>query len=91
MAKLLFSRDELMTDHDFASAHVVDSQVLHGGFSSDGDYIPPRSKIRGVAIANWAEALRDRGGDLLDADASLLSGPRVPNSEQQRLLIREGL
>ena len=91
MPKLLFSRDELMTDHDFASEHVVQGQVLHGGFNSAGDYVPPRSEVRGVAIANWADALRARGGDLLDADASLLRGPRVPNSEQQRLLIREGL
>ncbi|MCH2337852.1 MAG: hypothetical protein MK316_11380 [Pseudomonadales bacterium] len=91
MPKLLFSRDELMTDHDFASEHVVQGQVLHGGFNSAGDYLPPRSEIRGVAIANWTDALRARGGDLLDADASLLSGPRVPNPEQQRLLIREGL
>ena len=56
MSKLLFTRDELMTDHNFASAHVVEGQVLHGGFSSDGDYLPPRSEIRGVAIANWADA-----------------------------------
>ena len=91
MPKLLFSRDEIMTDHDFASAHIVEGQVLHGGFSSEGEYIPPRSEIRGLAIANWTEALRGRGGDLLEAHASLLSGPRVPNIEQQRLLIREGL
>jgi len=91
MPKLLFSRDEIMTDHDFASAHVVEGQALHGGFSVEGEYIPPRSRIRGLAIANWAEALRGRGGDLLEANASLLSGPRMPNLDQQRLLIREGL
>jgi hypothetical protein len=43
------------------------------------------------AIEAWTAALRERGGDLFDADASLLGGPRMPNAAQQRLLLREGI
>lgn len=86
-----FSYDELMADHDYAKPHVVNGQKLHGGYDEDGTYIPPRTKNRARAIRNWTKALRERGGDLLDADSSLLSGPRVPNYEQQCLLIRNGL
>ncbi len=89
--RLNYTQEELLTEHDFAELHVIDGQRLHGGFDAEGQYLPPRSKIRPEAIANWTIALRDRGGDLLDADSSLLSGPRVPNFEQQCLLIGNGL
>lgn len=89
--QLIFERDELLTDHEYAHPHVIGEQRLHGGFDAEDTYIPPRSKIRTQAIDNWLKMLRERGGDLLDADSSLLIGPRVPNIEQQRLLIREGL
>ena len=89
--QLRFSREELLSDHDYAIPHEIEGQKLHGGFDSDGNYIPPRSKIRPLAIENWSDALRERGGDLLDADSSLLTGPRVPNVRQQCLLIKEGM
>ena len=89
--RLNYTQEELLTEHDFAELHVIEGQRLHGGFDEAGRYVPPRSKIRPEAISNWTSALRDRGGDLLDADSSLLSGPRVPNFEQQCLLIGNGL
>lgn len=89
--RLTYTQDELLAEHDYAELQVINGQRLHGGFDSDGNYLPPRSSIRSEAIANWTAALRERGGDLLDADASLLSGPRVPNFDQQCLLIRNGL
>lgn len=91
MAQLQFSRDELLSNHDYATPHVVGGQRIHGGFDATGSYVPPRSKLRNVAIENWTQALRARGGDLLDADASLLRGLRVPNVEQQQLMLRAGL
>lgn len=90
-AQLTFSEDELLTDHDYVAPHVVGEQRLHGGFDAHGQYVPPRSKVRRVAIDNWTAALRDRGGDLLAADSSLLTGPRVPNPAQQRVLIENGV
>lgn len=89
--KLAYSEDELFGEHDFARPHVVSGQRLHGGFLADGTYQPPRSLGRCEAITAWTDALRARGGDLLPADSSLLSGPRVPNLEQHRLLLREGI
>ena len=89
--RLNYTKEDLLSEHDYAELHVVEDQRLHGGFDEEGRYLSPRSKIRPEAIANWTSALRDRGGDLLNADSSLLSGPRVPNFEQQRLLIGNGL
>ncbi len=89
--QLRFSTAELLSDHDYARPHLIGEQRLHGGFDADGGYVPPRSKGRRLAIDNWTAALRERGGDLLDADSSLLTGPRVPNPAQQRLLIASGV
>lgn len=89
--QLRFSESELLSDHEFAMSHRIGERRLHGGFDAAGTYIPPRSKGRRVAIDNWTAALRERGGDLLEADSSLLTGPRVPNVAQQRLLIENGV
>jgi hypothetical protein len=89
--KLVYSEAELMTNHPYARAHEIDGRRMHGGFDAADNYIPPRALIRNEAIAAWTQALRARGGELLDADASLLTGPRMPNVEQQRLLLRNGL
>ena len=91
MPKLTYSRDELMAEHDYAEPHVIAGRRMHGGFLADGTYVPPRTKIRGEAIDAWTAALRDRGGDLFAADASLLTGPRLPTVEQSRVLLRNGL
>lgn len=89
--QLTYTQEELLAEHSYYRPHVIEGQKLHGGFDEDGTYISPRSLIRGQAIENWTSALRDRGGELLEADSSLLSGPRVPNFQQQCWLIRNGL
>ena len=91
MTQLRFTETEVMAEHDYATPQVVAGQRLHGGFDAAGNYLPPRSLHRPRAIENWGEALRSRGGDLLQADASLLSGLRYPSLAQQKLLLREGL
>ncbi len=91
MSTLRYTRDELMEDHDYAEAQVVEGRRMHGGFLADGTYQPPRTKVRGPALDAWTKALRDRGGELFDADASLLDGVRLPNIDQQRVLLRNGL
>ncbi|HEY1119855.1 MAG TPA: hypothetical protein VGE43_19225, partial [Acidimicrobiales bacterium] len=91
MLTLRYSRDELMEDHDYAEPQVVAGRRMHGGFLADGTYQPPRTKVRGPAIEAWTTALRDRGGELFDADASLLDGVRLPSIDQQRVLLRNGL
>lgn len=88
---LRFTREELLRSHDYARPQLVAGHRLHGGFDAAGRYLPPRTLVRGPAVAAWSEALRARGGDLLAADHSLLAGVRVPNHPQGRLLLAEGL
>jgi len=89
--KLTYTEEELWRSHDGTTPHVEAGIRLHGGFDADGRYVPPRSLVRGPAIEAWTEALRRRGGDLFEADASLLEGVRLPNEAQQKLLLLEGL
>lgn len=90
-SQLVYTEDELMSEHDFARPHIVSGHRMHGGFMANGSYQPPRALVREPALDAWAKALRERGGDLLDADSSLLDGVRVPNIEQSKLLVRSGL
>lgn len=89
--QLTFTEAELFSDDPPARPHEIHGHRLHGGFDAAGRYVPPRSKGRVQAIEAWTAALRERGGELFDADASLLGGPRMPNPAQQRLLLREGV
>lgn len=91
MTRNVYSEDELMAECDYARPQVVGEHRLHGGFDARGRYLPPRSRFRPQAIEAWTRALRERGGELLPADASLLSGLRYPTVEQSKLLLREGL
>ena len=91
MAQLVYTEEELLSDVPGLSPHVVDGVRMHGGFRADGSYQPPRALGREAALAAWEAALVARGGAPLDADASLLSGERVPTVEQSRVLLRHGL
>ena len=91
MTQKIFSEEELMRSHDYVSPQEEAGRRLHGGFLENGDYMPPRNKVRGPAIETWTEALRERGGDLLSADSSLLAGIRYPNAAQMKVLLQEGL
>jgi hypothetical protein len=91
LTRTVYTEDELMADCTYARRQVVGEHRLHGGFDADGNYLPPRSLNRPRAIEAWAAALRERGGDLLDADASLLAGARYPTVQQSKLLLLEGL
>lgn len=87
----MYSRDELLREHDYDAAHVVAGVRMHGGLMADGRYQPPRALVREAALAAWEEALAARGGRPLAADASLLGGVRLPTVEQSRVLLRNGL
>lgn len=91
MSRLVFTEDELLSEHEFASPHVVQGRRMHGGMLADGRYQPPRSLGRTLALAAWSEALRVRGGEVFDANSSLLDGDRVPSVRQSQLLLRNGL
>ena len=91
MTALVFESEELLRSHEYASPHHEAGFELHGGFDARGTYIPPRSLIREQAIDAWTQALLRRGGELLEADSSLLAGLRYPSPEQMKLLLQEGL
>jgi hypothetical protein len=91
VSRLVWSRAELLRSHAYARPHWEAGRRLHGGFDAAGRYLPPRSLHRAPAVAAWTQALRERGGDLLPADSSLLAGIRYPSEAQQKLLIRSGL
>ncbi len=90
MKPLVYSQAELLGSHTYAKAHLIDGRLMHGGFDASGTYIPPRALGRAQALQAWTQSLRARGGELFQADASLLAGVRVPNVEQHRLLLRAG-
>ena len=89
--QLVYREADLLRDHDYAEPHVVHGRRLHGGFLADGRYQPPRAAVRGPALEAWTDALLARGGAPFAADASLLAGTRMPNVDQQRVLLRAGL
>ena len=91
MDKLIFSESELYTEHSYERMHRVQGVRMHGGFDAQGTYISPRSLGRRKAIKSWISALESRGGELFDANASLLSGARMPNLRQSAFLIGEGI
>jgi len=91
MPKLVYSEEELLRSHPYARPQIEAGHRLHGGFTGDGRYVPPRALVREPALEAWTEALRQRGGDLLAADASLLAGIRYPSAAQMKLLLQEDL
>jgi hypothetical protein len=91
MAKLIYSREELLAEHSYARPHEAAGRKLHGGFSAEGTYVSPRTLHREGAIEAWREALLARGGSLLSCDLSLLPSPLYPNAAQQRILLQAGL
>ena len=91
MAELVYSEEALYREAPTAIPHERDGVRMHGGFDESGAYVPPRSGGRREAMDAWTAALRERGGDLFDADASLLTGARMPNTAQQALLLENGI
>jgi hypothetical protein len=89
--KRTYTSDELHVSVDYATPHLVGDQRLHGGFLADGTYEPPRTRHRVPALDAWEASLRDRGGAPFDASSELLAGVRVPTTDQQRVLLRNGL
>jgi hypothetical protein len=89
--QLEFNRRQLLSEDEYARPQIEAGRRLHGGFDADGCYLSPRMRVRGPALAAWSEALRARGGDLMDTDSSLLAGIRYPSAAQSKFLLQEGL
>ncbi len=91
MSQLVYTEQEIMSDHDYAKKHEVGGHRLHGGFDAEGNYISPRMLVREPAIEAWTEALRKRGGDILQVDPAVQNMPRYPNYDQMKLLLQNGV
>jgi hypothetical protein len=89
-ARLRYTRDEIMSSHDYVRPHEEAGYRLHGGFTADGTYVSPRTRLRWPAVKAWGEALKARGWPLIDATGALLKREGYPTFEQQKLLLKEG-
>jgi hypothetical protein len=90
MARVVFSREELMAEHAYAKPHVEAGYRLHGGFDATGAYISPRTLNRWPAVEAWQAQLTSRGFPLIDATTRLLKRGAYPNIEQQKFLLGSG-
>lgn len=90
MTQLIFTRDEIMADHDYAQPQIEAGYRLHGGFDAQGNYISPRTLNRWPAVAAWKGELKRRGAPLVDATVQLLKRGPYPTIDQQRYLLGHG-
>ena len=91
MAKRVYTADEILADHLYASPHIEAGYRLHGGFDANGKYISPRTLNRWPAIRAWSDALAARGGTLIDSSQQLMVRGSFPNAAQQKFLLGLGL
>jgi hypothetical protein len=91
MARLSYTKDEILSDHPYAKPQIEAGYKLHGGFDAQGKYISPRTLHRWPAIEAWTDALRGRGSDVIDSSQQLMINGTFPNVEQQSFLLEHGL
>jgi hypothetical protein len=89
--QLVYSRQEILSDHPFARLNTFGTKRLHGGYDAAGTYISPRTLGRWPAIHAWQANLTANGGELIDASTRLLHAPHFPNLEQMKLLLKAGV
>lgn len=91
MTKLIYSKEELEAEHDYATPHVECGLPLHGGFDENGTYLSPRTRYRWQAVNAWTDRLARDGVPLLDATTELLTEPNYPTVDQQLFLLKHGI
>ena len=91
MARVVFTRDELMAEHPYAKPQIEAGYRLHGGFDARGGYISPRTLQRWPAVEAWQAQLTSRDFPVIDASTRLLKREAYPNIDQQKLLLGNGL
>jgi hypothetical protein len=91
MARVVFSRDELMAEHAYAKLQVEAGYRLHGGFDAKGTYISPRTLNRWPAVEAWQAQVKGRGFPIIDASTRLLKRGAYPGIDQQKLLLGHGM
>ncbi len=91
MARVVFSRDEIMAEHPYARPQVEAGYRLHGGFDAKGTYVSPRTLNRWPAVEAWQAQLTGRGFPIIDASTRLLKRASYPSAAQQTLLLNSGV
>ena len=90
MPKLAYTTEEILAEHAYAAPHSEAGYRLHGGFDAEGHYISPRTLNRWPAIRAWSEALKARGGTLIDSSQQLMVRGNFPTAGQQKFLLDLG-
>src|SRR5690606_7699288 len=88
--RLRYTRDELLTDPDYAQRIERNGVLLHGGYSPDRTYFPPRSVHRVPAIEAWTAQLAAEGHPTRVIEADAVQRAFVPNTDQAKMLLRNG-
>lgn len=91
MARLVYTREEIMAESDYAKPQVEAGYRLHGGFDSKGTYISPRTRHRWSAVNAWHAQVEARGFPLIDASTRLLKRSAYPSAQQQTFLLNHGM
>ena len=91
MSQLVYSKADLLAEHEYARPQVEAGYRLHGGFDAAGRYISPRTLWRWPAVKAWQAALQEKGWPLIDASSWLLQRGSYPGFEQQKFLLGLGL
>ena len=87
MVALSYSFDALMSEAPFEEPLIAGGVRCHGGYIG-GEYVSPRSAVRGPAIVAWRNALRADGLPLIHVPARYVP-PNYPNHAQAKFLLQE--
>ena len=87
---MIYTKEEILSNHDFAQPNEMAGYLLHGGLDEDGEYISPRTRVRWKAVDQWTKILSDRGHELLDCSVDILKHDNFPSLNQAKLLLNQG-
>ena len=87
---MIYSFDEIMSEHQFHAPNEMAGYLLHGGLDREGKYISPRTRKRWTAVNQWAENLTNQGHPLLDCSVEILKYGNYPNFDQAKYLLSLG-
>ncbi|MBK49432.1 MAG: hypothetical protein CL768_00115 [Chloroflexi bacterium] len=87
---MIYTFEEIMSEHNYASPNEMAGYTLHGGLDGEGNYISPRTWNRWDAINEWSNHLISKGHPLLDCSVEILKYGNYPNFNQAKYLLSLG-
>jgi len=85
-----YTKEEILSEHDYAQPNRMAGYELHGGLDSDGKYISPRTFKRWEAVNTWTRNLEQKGHKTLDCSVEILKHDNFPNLDQAEMLLNLG-